>query len=138
MDIYLRVNVIAEYLEKGESTATILKEFTGRWKVTRGTIVTYLATAREIVAERNKIKQAAIETSHRQAINKVANEQILSDTELEALLCSIARGELILEKIVTQNGIEKIIKYRPTHFDMVQAIDKLWKRRSGGVKKARN
>jgi hypothetical protein len=128
-DLSMRVSAITERLEKGEGSTGIAKEFAQRWAVSERTVKTCIAIAKANLAERNKAKQAIIEEVRKEAIAKVAQEGIISDLELEAQLCAIAMGELEIEKTVIQNGVEKTIKCKPTPFDMVLAIDKLWKKR---------
>jgi hypothetical protein len=127
-EIFVRVNAIAEYLEKGETTGEVLKEFMGRWNISKRTVEGYLAMAKEQLSDRNKTKQEVMELVRKDAIAK-AQEQIISDIELEAQLCAIIKGELELEKKISHDGVEKVIKYKPTHFDIILAIDKLWKKR---------
>jgi hypothetical protein len=128
-DLEMRVGAITESLEKGESAKAIMAEFTKRWQVSERTVKTCIALARGRIGERNKMKQAIIEEVRKEAIAKAAKEGIISDMELEAQLCKIAMGELEITKTVIQNGEEKKIKCKPTPFDMVLAIDKLWKKR---------
>ncbi|HXB12688.1 MAG TPA: hypothetical protein VNZ45_11915 [Bacteroidia bacterium] len=125
----IRVNAIAECIEKGDSTGKILAEFATKWNVTNRTIGNYIALARELVTERNQAKQGILEAVRKDAIALAENKKIMSDLELEEQLCAIARGEMVMEKTIIQNGIEKTIRYKPSHFDMILAIDKLWKKR---------
>jgi hypothetical protein len=128
-DLEMRVSAITERLEKGNNTAMIINEYTALWKVKERTVRTCIAIAKEQMRERNKVKQSIIEEVRKEAIAIAAREQIISDLELEARLCAIAMGELETIKIVIQNGVEKTITCKPSPFDMVLAIDKLWKKR---------
>ncbi len=128
-DLEMRIGAITERLEKGDNAKAIMQEFARRWEVSERTVKTCIALARERMTEHNKMKQAIIEEVRKEVIAKAAKEQLISDIELEAQLCAIAMGELEIVKTVIQNGVEKTVKCRPTPFDMVLAIDKLWKKR---------
>lgn len=125
----MRVSAITERLEKGEDPVTVARYFAVQWNVTERTVRSFMSVAKEKMREHNKTKQAIIEEVRKEAIAKAAQEYIISDLELEARLCAIAMGEFFVEKTVIQNGVEKTIKCKPTPFDMVLAIDKLWKKR---------
>jgi hypothetical protein len=127
-DLNLRVSALTECLEKGETTGSVIKEFMKRWGVSKRTVETYMAMAKTELAEREKAKTGMLEELRRDAIAK-AQASIMSDLELEAQLCAIAKGELELEKKVIQNNVEKTIRSKPTHFDIILAIDKPWKKR---------
>jgi hypothetical protein len=124
-----RINAIADCIEQGNSTGNITKEYAAKWNVTGRTITNYIALAKELVAERMQAKKGIVEAVRKDAIALAENKKIMSDLELEEQLCAIARGEMVLEKTITQNGIDKTIRYKPSHFDMILAIDKLWKKR---------
>lgn len=124
-----RVSEIADYIERGEATGKIVEEFTQRWGVTSRTVANYIAKAREVVADRGKSKQAIIQAVRKEAITTAENSKLIQDAEIEEVLSAIIRGEHELERTIIQNGQEKVIKYKPTHFDIIMAIDKLWKKR---------
>jgi hypothetical protein len=120
-----RVSLIADEIEKGTSTGEISREFMQQWNVSIRTIGYYIAKAKEVVAERSKLQQA-LKTEQ---LALVEHRNIITDQEIEETLSAIIRGEHVLEKRVICNGEEKVIRYKPNHFDIIMAIDKLWKKR---------
>lgn len=127
-DIYPRINAVAESIEKGESTEAIIKDYTARWAVAKRTVEWYISLAKPMAEERLKARQSIIEEVRKDAITKAAQEQIMSDLELEAILCSIARGEPMASIAVFKDKTKKVM-LRPTFFDRVNAIDRLFKKR---------
>jgi hypothetical protein len=88
-----RITEITERLDKGETTAGIVKEFSAKWCVTERTIMGYLAVARKQIDERNQVEQGIINEVRKDAITRAAKENVLSDLEVEAVLCSIIKGD---------------------------------------------
>jgi|GEM_PF-3189700 len=127
-DIYPRISAVAEYLERNEPTEAIVKEFIAKWNVKERTIKWYITLAKDMVAERREKQKVIIENVRNEAIADAARENILSDLELEAILCSIARGEAREQKIVSRGKVKKV-KRSPSFLDSIWAIDRLWRRR---------
>ncbi|HXP48999.1 MAG TPA: hypothetical protein VN922_03550 [Bacteroidia bacterium] len=128
-DQSLRVSAITECLEKGDSVASIIQTFTKQWLVSERTVRTCIALAKENISERNKTKAAIIEEVRKEAIAKAAKEQVMSDLEIEGVLCSIVKGEYMLEEQKIIDGTMQTVKRKPTHYDVILAADKLWKKR---------
>ncbi|MGP8214980.1 MAG: hypothetical protein ACLQQ4_05405 [Bacteroidia bacterium] len=128
-DLETRVNLITESLEKGQDGPAIAKEYSKKWGLSERTIRGYITTAKEALSERNRAKQAIIEEVRKEAIAKAAKEQVISDLEIEAILCSIIKGEYELEKEKLVEGKMQTVKCKPNHYDVILAADKLWKKR---------
>ena len=128
-DLSQRMSAITECLEKGETTASIIQQFTAKWCVSERTINGYLAVARKHLEERNKIKNSIIEKVRTEAIEKAAKENILSDLEVEAILCQIIKGEYEIEETRIVEGKIQVVKRKPTQYDVIMAADRLFKKR---------
>ena len=120
---------IYERLKSGHTNSEIIKEFTATWSVSERTINRYIAQARAKLDERKKAEQAIIDEVRKNEIAKAAKENIMSDLEVEAVLCSIIRGEYEISEVRYVDGEIKTVKHKPTHHDIVLAADRLFKKR---------
>ncbi|HTB06143.1 MAG TPA: hypothetical protein VK806_04250 [Bacteroidia bacterium] len=124
-----KVQSIYEWLEKGESSKTILREFTLRWNISERSIHRYIVQAKIKLDQQNKAKQNIIDEVRKNEIEKAAREKIMSDLEVEAVLCAIIRGEYEIEELRYIDGEPVTVKHKPTHHDIVLAADRLFKKR---------
>jgi hypothetical protein len=124
-----RVTELTERLEKGEAVAAITAEFTAKWCISERTLRGYLAVARKQLDERNQVKQSIIDEVRTEAIVEAAKKNVLSDLEVEAVLCSIIKGDYEIEEQRLVDGKTVTIKRKPSHYDVVMAADRLFKKR---------
>ncbi|MGP8216922.1 MAG: hypothetical protein ACLQQ4_15250 [Bacteroidia bacterium] len=128
-ELKARLNAVAESLEQGNSSAEIISTYTAQWDAGERTIERYIALAKDMVAGRLQKRDAVIEAVRCEAVAEAAEKWLKSNLELEAKLCEIVDGKLEAEKLIyTGNGVLHE-KCKPSHRDIIYAIDKLWKMR---------
>ncbi|HTB05808.1 MAG TPA: hypothetical protein VK806_02560 [Bacteroidia bacterium] len=124
-----RIQTICQRLERGEMNKDILREFMLKWGLCERTVNKYIAFAKSKLEEQNRAKQAIIDEVRKNEIEKAAKEKIMSDLEVEAVLCAIIRGEYEIEELRYIDGEPVTVKHKPTHHDIVLAADRLFKKR---------
>jgi hypothetical protein len=121
-----RILDIAIMLEAGMKRKEILQKTAKNFKVSSRTVDEYIKEAGKIVSERNKQKEAIrVKVTNEETMNAV-KEAIISDIELEGILCTIATGNLKVEEIVRGNAVLRGI----SPFEIIAAIDKLYRKRN--------
>ena len=120
-----RIDDIVSMLEVGMERKEILQELSKTCKVSDRTIDNEIKEAKKIHSERNKQREEVRLSVTTETLKNELNEAIISDLELEAILCQIASGNLKIAEIVQGEAVLTDIK--PS--DMVNAIDKLFKKR---------
>jgi hypothetical protein len=94
-----RIDDITEMIEKGTETKEILRLITENYGTSESTVEKDIKKAKLIVAERNNHKEIVRLEQTTQAIKDAVNEAILSDFEIEGILCKIASGNMHVEQI---------------------------------------
>jgi len=123
-----RILDIALWVEKGERSYTIIREFSKRWQLSERTIKRYITIAKEVVKERIASGTTITDCVRKELIEEEAR-QMPCDDDIETLLWSIARGEAEIEKMVkTAEGL-KPMKCTPDYHDRISALDKICKLR---------
>lgn len=120
-----RIDDIVSMLEKGMETKDILRNITENYGVSISSVEKDIKEAKGTHSERNKQREEVRISVTTEALKNELNEAIISDLELEAILCQIASGNLKIAEIVQGEAVLTDIK--PS--DMVNAIDKLFKKR---------
>lgn len=120
-----RIDKIVAMLEMGMERISILQKLTKTYNVSDSTIDKEIKEAKLVISERNKQREEVRLSVTTEALKNEINEAIISDLELEAILCQIAQGNLKVAEIV--GGEAVLTDIRPN--DMVNAIDKLFKKR---------
>jgi hypothetical protein len=120
-----RIDDIVSMLENGFERKEILQELAKTCKVSNRTLDYEINEAKTIHSERNKHKEEVRLSVTTETLKNAVNEAIISDMELEAILCQIAQGNLKIAEIVAGEAV--LTDIRPN--DMVNAIDKLFKKR---------
>jgi hypothetical protein len=124
-----RILEVAFWIEKGESYGTIVKEFVGRWSVSDRTVKSYIAIAREVVAERIREGKSLNDDVRRQYIEEQAKMLLPDNSELEKMLWEIAKGEIEMTKMAkTAAGIKPMV-CRPDFTHRLHALVHIWKMR---------
>jgi hypothetical protein len=120
-----RILDIASMLEKGMERKEIVQTLTKKCKVSARCIDNHIKAAKKIVAERNKQKEAVRVMVTEQTLTEELKEAIKSDLELEAILCTIATGNISVEEIIRGNAVLRGI----SPLEQIAAIDKLFRKR---------
>jgi hypothetical protein len=94
-----RITDIASMLEKGMERKEILQELSKTCKVCARTIDNEIKEAKLVVNDRNKHKEQLRVEQTTDTIKEAVNKAILSDMELEGILCKIASGNMGVEQI---------------------------------------
>jgi DNA-binding FrmR family transcriptional regulator len=114
-----RVNEIVTMLEKGMERKAILQQLAKTCKSSTRTLDNEIKEAKLILHERNNHKEAIRLEQTTDTLKDAVNEAILSDLELEGILCKIASGNMEVEQIfdgtpilrgVTPNEVTNAVK----------------------------
>lgn len=89
-----RILDIALMLEQGLERKQILQKLSKTCKTGARTIDNEIKEAKSIVKERNDHKEKVRQDTTEQTIKEAVNEAILSDLQIEAILCKIVSGNL--------------------------------------------
>lgn len=99
------IEICVERLEKGKRRPEILQEFAELYNLSESAIDKWLRQARKIVEDRQK-EAESIRLMHVDAnISEAVKEGLLSDMEIELILCKIISGELQIEEWVKGTAI---------------------------------
>jgi hypothetical protein len=125
-----RIRRVAILMEQGHSRENIIAEYAEKWSVTDRTIDRYIAFAKDIVASKMDLRDSLIEALRADIIATDVEKWLKSNLEIEARLCSIMEGTLETEKVTeNEKGEKKITRSKPSHSEIIRAIDKLCKMR---------
>jgi hypothetical protein len=124
-----RITDIVSMLEQGMERKAILQKLAKSCKVSARTLDNEIKEAKNIVSERNKQREEVRLTTTAETIKEAVKGALLSDLELEAILCKIAAGKMEVEQVFGENVILREV----TPSEMVNAIDKLFKKRGSNA-----
>ena len=120
------IDFIVECFDKGVAERVdVMASIGKKWQLSERTFDRYFKIAKGAIQERNKHLESARLSVMTENIKDAVNEAIISDLELEAILCQIAQGNMKIAEIVGGEAVLTDIKPN----DMVNAIDKLFKKR---------
>jgi len=120
-----RIDSIVSMLEKGMERKDILQTLAKSCKASARTLDSELKEAKLIVSRRNEQKEEIRQSVVSEEYKDVVKGQIVSDLELEAILCKIATGNMQVEEFI--KGVPILRDVAPS--EQIQAIDKLYKKR---------
>lgn len=124
-----RITDIVSMLEQGMERKAILQKLAKSCKASARTLDNEIKSAKEIVSERNKQREEVRLTTTAETIKEAVKGALLSDLELEAILCKIAAGKMEVEQVFGENVILREV----TPSEIVNAIDKLFKKRGSNA-----
>ena len=120
-----RVMDILPMLEKGMERKDIVQKIRKTFGVSERSVDNAIKEAKKILEERNKQNEAIRQEQTTQALKESLNEAIISDLELEGILCTIATGNIKVEEIIKGEAVLRDI----SPMEQIAAIDKLYKKR---------
>lgn len=95
-----RIAEIVTMLEGGKETKDVLRFFTENYGVSISTVEKDIKEAKETISKRNEEKEvirlATMSTEYAEAVKG----QIISDLEIEAILCKIVTGNVEVEEVM--------------------------------------
>jgi hypothetical protein len=121
----IRIDEIVSMLEQGMETKDILRKITENYGIGKSSVEKYIKEAKVIHSERNKQREEVRLSVTTEVLKNELNEAILSDMELEAILCTIAKGNIEVEEIIRGQAVLRNVL--PS--EQIGAIDKLFKKR---------
>jgi hypothetical protein len=126
-----RIAELAKYIRKGESMKPERrKHYSKKWKVSVRTVERYAIEAGKLSTDKQ-----VLEVIPNGTLTKIISNPILSNEELEAILCACAEGTLLAEKQIKINNLVERINCLPNHHDRIYAADRLLRLRNTPVKK---
>lgn len=126
-----RIAELAKHIRKGGSIKPeTIKYYSQKWKVSVRTIERYAIEAAKL-SPGNQV----LEIKPNGTLTKIISNPILSNEELEAILCACAEGNLLAEKQIKINNVVERINCLPNHHDRIYAADRLLRLRSAAGKK---
>jgi len=124
-----RLSDVVLLLEKGMTRKEICETMRKVAKVNPATTDRLIREAKIIVEERNAekeaIRQAAMATDYKEALN----ESIISDIEIEAILCKLVTGNMQVQEMV--KGVPVLRDITPT--EIIQAAKTLYVKRGSNA-----
>jgi hypothetical protein len=121
----IRIDEIVSMLEQGMETKDILRKITENYGIGKSSVEKYIKEAKVIHSERNKQREEVRLSVTTEVLKNELNEAIISDMELEAILCTIAKGNIEVEEIIRGQAVLRNVL--PS--EQIGAIDKLFKKR---------
>lgn len=126
-----RIAELAKYIRKGESIKPErIKYYSKKWKVSVRTVERYAIESSKLSPGKQ-----VLEIKPNGALTKIISNPILSNEELEAILCACAEGTLLAEKQIKVNNLVERINCLPNHHDRIYAADRLLRLRNSLAKK---
>ena len=120
---------IVSMLEKGMERRQICEKLLKSAKVSRGTVDRGIKAAKVVISKRNEQREAIRLSVTTEEIQKAAKDAIISDLELEAILCTIATGKIKIQEIVQGVGVLRDVS--PS--EITKAIDLIFKKRGSNA-----
>ncbi len=118
-----RIREIAEYLMQGFDRKEIIQFCAKKYGVGERIVDTDIRSAKTIVAERNAELERVRMDEMSAAKKKAVNEAIITNTEIEAVLCTIIMANLQVEEIVRGEAIIRNVN----PMEQIAAADKIFK-----------
>jgi|GEM_PF-3679909 len=126
-----RIAELAKHIRKGESIKPErIKHYSKKWKVSVRKVERYAIEAAKLSSDKQ-----VLEIKPDGALTKIISNPILSNEELEAILCACAEGTLLAEKQIKINNLVERINCLPNHHDRIYAADRLLRLRNSLAKK---
>lgn len=123
-----KVLIIADELTQGKKPVDFMKRYMKLWKMSSRSVERIMAEAGPIADKRFKEQQEITDRVRKEEIEKAAKDSILSDIEVEALLCNIIKGQLFPKTFMTSRGAV-VVKSHPDAADKLKAAYLLFKKR---------
>lgn len=120
---------IVELIEQNYNNTEIIQFVAKKFKRSERQVHTYIKEAKSIIDTRNNEKEAVRVSVIKEKVLEAANEAIISDLELEAILCTIATANLSVEEILKGEAVLRGV----TPNEQIAAIDKLFKKRGSNA-----
>jgi hypothetical protein len=124
-----RILDITSMLEQGLERKQILQKLSKTCKVSQRTIDNEIKAAKVVLSKRNKEKEAARLSVTTEEIQKAAKEAIISDLEIEAVLCNIIKGNYHVHEIVKGGVILREV----SPMEMINAAKTIYTKRGSNA-----
>jgi len=125
-----RIAELAKHIRKGEGIKPeTIKHYSKKWQVSIRTVERYAIEAVKLSPDK------VLEIKPNGTLTEIIGNPILSNEELEAILCACAGGTLLAEKQIKINNIIERINCLPNHHDVIYATDRLLRLRKATGKK---
>lgn len=123
------VELCTDLLQKGKSRKEILQEITKICKASDKTIDNWMKGARAVVQERQQEAESIRLMQMDAAITDAAKEGLLSDMEIELVLCKIISGDIKIEEWV--KGVPVLRGVTPT--EVINAAKTIYLKRGSNA-----
>lgn len=124
-----RIADIVLMLEKGMERRQILQKLSKVCKMSARTLDNEMKEAKAVLHSRNEQKEAIRQAQTKETLQQSINEAILSDLEIEAILCNIIKGNISCESMLGENVIIKGV----THSDIINASKVIYAKRGSNA-----
>lgn len=125
----VRIEHLVELLEKGTTYTETLRIFKEKYGVCDSTVDGYTKIAKKLLAERNKTKEAIRQQTLSEDYKEAVTGLILSDIEIEAILCKIVTGDMSVQEMI--QGTPTLRNITPT--EIIQAAKTLYTKRGSNA-----
>lgn len=124
-----RIADIVLMLEQGKERKEILQKLAKTCKVSARTLDEEIKSAKEILSKRNEEKEAIRQATMSKDYAEAVKEQIISDTEIEAILCKIVTGQMEVEDVIQGTPILRSV----TPNEVINAAKTLFAKRGSNA-----
>ena len=124
-----RAMELADLIEKGVTTAWIIKEYPSKLGCSQRTVERMIALAKDLVIGRIRDADMVLDILRSEAISEDIATQLLSNIELHANLCKVAACTVTYEKVYNTKTGFKRVHVQPDINMQLKAINMLLKAR---------
>lgn len=120
---------VVSMLEKGLERKHICEKMRKDAKVNPATTDRLIKEAKEVISKRNEEKEAIRQATMSKDYAEAVKEQIISDTEIEAILCKIVTGQMEVEDVIQGTPILRSV----TPNEVINAAKTLFAKRGSNA-----
>jgi hypothetical protein len=124
-----KVQQIVELLEQGFMRAEIVSKITVEFGCSATTADRCIREAKKIIFDRSQKKEKAMQNRIDSNVAKMVDKAMLSDIELESILCTIASGNMSIEQMIDGSAVLRNV----TPNEITQAIKVLFTKRGSNA-----
>jgi hypothetical protein len=123
------IELCTDLLAKGNSRQSIVQELTTTYKVSEGGVDKWIKAARPLALVRQKEAETIRVTQMEASIAEAVKSGLLSDIEIEMMLCKIISGDMQVEEWIKGD----IVLRNVTPMEVIQAAKAIYQKRGSNA-----